>query len=65
MADQCPYRGVSIWGERVVDGHPRCPFHGLQFDGDGKCVFIPVDEKRFEENLSRCQRSRRETFLLY
>ena len=53
VADQCPHRGASIGKGRVVDGHARCPFHGLQFDGDGKCVLVPADGRSSEENLSR------------
>jgi nitrite reductase/ring-hydroxylating ferredoxin subunit len=35
----CPHMGAHIgYGGRVVDGAVRCPFHGLRFDGEGKCV---------------------------
>lgn len=35
----CPHMGAHIgYGGSVVDGALRCPFHGLRFDGTGKCV---------------------------
>jgi nitrite reductase/ring-hydroxylating ferredoxin subunit len=35
----CPHMGAHLgYGGRVVDGAIRCPFHGLRFDGGGKCV---------------------------
>ena len=35
----CPHMGAHIgYGGTVVDGALRCPFHGLRFDGKGKCV---------------------------
>jgi phenylpropionate dioxygenase-like ring-hydroxylating dioxygenase large terminal subunit len=35
----CPHMGAHIgYGGSVVDGAVRCPFHGLRFDGEGKCV---------------------------
>jgi phenylpropionate dioxygenase-like ring-hydroxylating dioxygenase large terminal subunit len=35
----CPHMGAHLgYGGTVVDGALRCPFHGLRFDGRGKCV---------------------------
>jgi phenylpropionate dioxygenase-like ring-hydroxylating dioxygenase large terminal subunit len=35
----CPHMGAHLgYGGRVVDGALRCPFHGLRFDREGKCV---------------------------
>lgn len=35
----CPHMGAHLgYGGRVVDGALRCPFHGLRFDADGRCV---------------------------
>lgn len=53
VADQCPHRGASIGLGCVVDGTIRCPFHGLQFDGKGKCVHVPANGKNSKENLDR------------
>ena len=35
----CPHMGAHLgYGGRVVNGQLRCPFHGLRFDGEGRCV---------------------------
>jgi nitrite reductase/ring-hydroxylating ferredoxin subunit len=35
----CPHMGAHLgYGGRVVEGAIRCPFHGLRFDRQGKCV---------------------------
>ena len=37
----CPHRGVPLsMGKQVSDG-VVCPYHGLRFGADGKCVSIP------------------------
>jgi phenylpropionate dioxygenase-like ring-hydroxylating dioxygenase large terminal subunit len=38
---RCPHRLVPLAAARVVDGRLQCPFHGWQFDGEGRCVTIP------------------------
>lgn len=43
IADRCAHRGASLAAGKLVDGHVQCPFHGLEFDGTGKCVFIPAN----------------------
>ncbi len=35
----CPHMGAHLgYGGTVVGGALRCPFHGLRFDGRGRCV---------------------------
>ena len=35
----CPHMGAHLGhGGRVVEGALRCPFHGLRFDANGRCV---------------------------
>jgi len=35
----CSHMGVKFTsGGRIVNGNVECPFHGFQFDKDGKCV---------------------------
>ena len=48
LSDTCVHRGGSLGGAwsagnapRIVDGCVVCPYHGWEFDGDGKCVNIP------------------------
>lgn len=39
--DRCPHRGAQLSVGRVLEGHLQCAFHGLRFDGTGKCRLIP------------------------
>ena len=53
VADQCPHRGASLGSGCMADGNVRCPFHGLQFDGEGRCVYVPANGRASGESLSR------------
>jgi len=38
----CPHRFASLaLGKRVSENHLECPYHGLRFDGSGRCVHNP------------------------
>jgi phenylpropionate dioxygenase-like ring-hydroxylating dioxygenase large terminal subunit len=39
--DICAHRGASLGIGCVVRDHVQCPFHGLEYDGNGKCTVIP------------------------
>ncbi|MFX0101534.1 MAG: Rieske 2Fe-2S domain-containing protein [Candidatus Hodarchaeota archaeon] len=39
--DKCAHRGVALSIGKIIDGEIQCPFHGLQYDGTGKCTVIP------------------------
>lgn len=42
IADACAHRHSPLSMGKIVKGsHVRCPYHGLEFDGAGKCVFNP------------------------
>ncbi len=47
LSDVCIHRGgsLSCKGEqinsKVIDDNIQCPYHGWQFNGDGKCMKIP------------------------
>ncbi len=42
IADACAHRFAPLsQGKVVKGGHVRCPYHALEFDGSGKCVFNP------------------------
>lgn len=42
----CPHMGANLGVTgRVVGNEIACPFHGWQFDGEGKCTHIPYAEK--------------------
>ena len=38
---RCPHRLVPLSAGTVVDGRLSGPYHGWQFDGEGRCVSIP------------------------
>ncbi len=41
LSDTCAHRGGSLGCGRLRDGHVECPYHGWQFDGEGRCRAIP------------------------
>ena len=49
LADQCPHRFAPLSRGRVRDGAIECPYHGLAFDGTGRCVHNPHGDGRIPE----------------
>ncbi len=44
FVDHCPHRGVALSAGKVLDNHHvQCPFHGLEFDNEGRCTVIPAN----------------------
>lgn len=41
LGNTCVHRGGSLAGGKVRDGCVQCPYHGWEFDGDGRCQRIP------------------------
>lgn len=37
----CPHRFAPLAMGMLKDGHVQCPYHGLEFDGTGRCVLNP------------------------
>jgi len=37
----CPHRFAPLNMGKVVDGAIECPYHGLRFNSDGRCVYNP------------------------
>ena len=53
VADQCPHRGAALSAGVMKGNCVQCPFHGLEFDQNGKCTFIPANGKSSAEDISR------------
>jgi phenylpropionate dioxygenase-like ring-hydroxylating dioxygenase large terminal subunit len=42
LEDRCPHRDVPLsMGSLQADGTLQCLYHGIRFDRDGSCTFIP------------------------
>ena len=41
LINTCIHRGGSLAGGKVIGDCIQCPYHGWQFDADGKCQKIP------------------------
>ena len=37
----CPHRGANLCKGRVKGNNIQCPYHGWEFDSDGKLVKVP------------------------
>ncbi|MDF2115197.1 aromatic ring-hydroxylating dioxygenase subunit alpha [Roseiarcaceae bacterium H3SJ34-1] len=46
LSDRCPHRFAPLSLGRVAGEHIECGYHGLRFDGSGKCVLNPHGDKR-------------------
>lgn len=45
LADACWHRLAPLsMGTLVGDDQIQCPYHGLRYDGDGRCTFMPAQE---------------------
>jgi len=42
LLDRCPHRLVPLSMGVCVEGNIRCAYHGLEFDGTGRCVRVPA-----------------------
>ena len=41
LLDICPHRFAALSDGQLIDGNLQCPYHGLEFDGTGRCVRNP------------------------
>jgi phenylpropionate dioxygenase-like ring-hydroxylating dioxygenase large terminal subunit len=41
MNDRCPHRGALLSAGRLEGDSVRCMYHGIKYDGSGKCTQIP------------------------
>jgi len=50
----CPHRNTRLSVGRILDGHIQCLFHGLRFNGQGRCTLIPwdLDNEQLRDELA-------------
>lgn len=53
VVNQCSHRGATLDLGKVKGNCIQCPFHGIEFDKEGKCTFIPASGKASKENMNR------------
>ena len=41
MEDRCPHRLVPLSTGRVINDTVECGYHGLRFNAEGRCAFVP------------------------
>jgi len=41
LHDRCPHRFAPLSKGKIINDQVQCPYHGLQFDGTGRCSFNP------------------------
>jgi phenylpropionate dioxygenase-like ring-hydroxylating dioxygenase large terminal subunit len=41
LSDTCIHRGGALGAGKIVGDCVQCPYHGWQYDADGKCTVIP------------------------
>jgi vanillate O-demethylase monooxygenase subunit len=46
LSDRCPHRFAPLHKGDVRDGTVGCPYHGLRFDGTGRCTHNPHGDGR-------------------
>src|SRR5262245_44231240 len=42
LTDRCAHRGMALSGGKVVGECIECPYHGWQYDGDGRVRAVPA-----------------------
>jgi phenylpropionate dioxygenase-like ring-hydroxylating dioxygenase large terminal subunit len=42
LRDQCAHRGAAFSKGTLQENKVRCPFHGFEYDGSGRCTHIPA-----------------------
>jgi len=47
----CPHRFAALSMGAIKDGNLQCPYHGLEFDGTGRCVLNPHGNGRLPAAL--------------
>ncbi len=49
----CAHRKASLAKGWIQDDHIKCPFHGIEYDFSGKCVYVPSEGKASALDFAR------------
>lgn len=49
----CAHRGASLCNGWIENDNIKCPFHGIEYDSTGKCVYVPSDGRASTQDYSR------------
>ncbi len=49
----CAHRGASLAKGCVKEGNIQCPFHGIEYAVDGRCVHVPSEGRASKLDFSR------------
>lgn len=44
LEDRCPHRQLPLSKGELIDGNVQCGYHGMTFNGQGRCIRIPGQE---------------------
>ena len=53
VRDMCAHRGASLTGGCVNKDHIQCPFHGIEYAADGRCIYVPSEGKSSNNDYLR------------
>ena len=53
VSSLCAHRGASLQKGWVENNHIKCPFHGIEYDVTGKCVYVPSEGMASTADYSR------------
>jgi phenylpropionate dioxygenase-like ring-hydroxylating dioxygenase large terminal subunit len=53
VSSLCAHRGASLCKGWVQDNHIKCPFHGIEYDSDGRCIYVPSDGRTSKLDYTR------------
>lgn len=51
LTDRCPHRFAPLSAGSVTNDNLRCPYHGLEFNTEGRCVLNPHPPHTFPESM--------------
>jgi phenylpropionate dioxygenase-like ring-hydroxylating dioxygenase large terminal subunit len=63
--DLCPHRGARLSLGRLEDGRLVCPYHGFEYDTEGRCTFIPSQPRDRQAIPARLRLERYEAIERY